>query len=88
MIGIRDIIPLVVGAVLAAGMYFVLNHLFFYPEQRDLGKQEYIAEQIVNDKKNELKRDNDDAKIRGMSDYDVCVTYLGKLPDCEALKQL
>lgn len=72
MIGIRDILPFIIGAVLAVGVYFILNHLWFYPEQRTIGRDSYVAEQIVKDKKNELERKNDDEKIRGMSDYDLC----------------
>lgn len=84
--GIKDILGIVIGAVLAAGIYFVANHLIFYPQQREIGRESYIAEQAVKDVKNQMERKNDDAKLRGLSDYDICIAYVGKLPECESLK--
>lgn len=88
MSGIKDILGIAIGAILAVGIMIVLNFLWFFPEQQKIGREVYVAEQLVIDKKNELSRKNDDEKIRGLSDYDVCVNYVGKLPECEALKLL
>lgn len=75
-----------VGAALAAGLLAIVNFTVWLPQARDDGRKSYIAEQAVADKRIELERKNDDVKLQGMSDYDVCRLYLTGVSDCDSLK--
>lgn len=75
-----------VGAALAAGLLAIVNFTVWLPGARQEGRDSYIAQQAIIDKKIQLERAGDDEKIRGMSDYDICITYVGKLPECDSLK--
>lgn len=77
---------ILVGALIAAGLLVIVNLTVWLPQARNEGEARYIARQAVIEKKIELERKNDDLKIRGLSDYDVCITYVGKLPECDALR--
>lgn len=67
------------GALIAGGILAAVNFAYLLPQAREEGKAQYVAEQAVLDKRIELDRKNDDLKIKGMSDYDVCISYVDKL---------
>ena len=54
------------------------------------GYSRYAAETAAQDRRIELQRKGDDAKLQGMGDYDLCREYLGsrRLPvdSCEQLR--
>lgn len=70
------------GLILAFAIFQLANSLWFLPQARKEGREQYIAEQAAADRKAELERKGDDQKLRGMSDYDLCVDGLRsrKLP--------
>ncbi len=80
------------GAVAAFGVFWPLNALLWLPHAREEGRAAYIAEQAAADRKVEIERKGDDAKLRGMSDYDLCVDGLRfrRLPvePCDVLRGL
>lgn len=80
----------VLGALVASASFMALNALLWLPAARDEGRAAYVAEQAAADRKAEIERKGDDAKLRGMSDYDLCVDGLRsrRLPvsPCEQLR--
>lgn len=74
------------GLVAAFAIFSLINIMFILPAAREEGKQRVIAEQAVQAQKEELERKGDDAKLQRMSDFDLCVAYLGGVPECESLK--
>jgi len=91
MIGVTDkisaAIGLVVGGVLTFGVYSAANTVWLLPSARQQGKQAYIAEKAVEDLKAERERTKDNAFLQGLSDYDLCVRALGRVPDCDVFVQ-
>ncbi|MDX0127402.1 hypothetical protein GOC15_22770 [Sinorhizobium meliloti] len=65
-----------IGAVGGVLLFSAVNALLWLPQARDEGRATLIAEQAAANRKAELERKNDDAKLRGMSDYDLCVDGL------------
>lgn len=65
-----------IGAFGGFLLFLALNALLWLPAARNEGRATLIAEQAAADRKAELERKNDDAKLRGMSDYDLCVDGL------------
>lgn len=76
------IVGLVGGILLAFAIFQLANTVWLLPQARKEGREIYIAEQAAADRKAEIERKGDDAKLRGMSDYDLCVDGLRsrKLP--------
>ena len=70
------------GLLLAFAIFQLANTVYFLPQAREEGRDIYIAEQAAADRRAEIERKGDDAKLRGMSDYDLCVDGLRsrKLP--------
>lgn len=91
MIGVTDkisaAIGLAFGVVLTFGLYSLANTLWLLPAAKRAGKSELIAEQAVADLKAERERRHDDAELQGLSDYDLCVRALGRVPDCDVFVQ-
>jgi hypothetical protein len=79
-------LPLAGGALL--GALVISGPIYLYGHWKGVsdGKARYVAEQAAADKKAELQRKGDDAKLHQLSDYDLCVLALGSVPDCESLK--
>lgn len=74
------------GAVLALFVGSTLNALYLLPKARAEGRALYIAEQAVASVKAEMARKSDDRRLQTMSDYDLCVATLGRVPECDTLK--
>lgn len=74
------------GIILALAIFQLVNTLWLLPAARDEGRDRTIAEQAVQSQKEELERKGDDAKLQRMSDYDLCVGYLGRVPECDSLR--
>ena len=76
------IIGCVGGLLLAFAIFQLANTLWFLPQARKEGRETFIAKQAAADRKAEIERKGDDAKLRSMSDYDLCVDGLRsrKLP--------
>lgn len=66
----------VLGAALASVAFGALNAFLWLPAARDEGRALVIVEQAAADRKAEIERKGDDAKLRGMSDFDLCVDSL------------
>ena len=64
------------GLILAFVIFHLANTLWLLPAARNEGRDLYIAEQAVADRKAELERKGDDAKLQTLSDYDLCVAGL------------
>lgn len=85
---------LAAGAIAGGlAMFLVMqafNAVWLLPRAREEGRAAYIAEQAAADRKAEIERKGDDAKLRGMSDYDLCVDGLRsrRLPvdPCDVLR--
>lgn len=66
----------VLGLITAFAIFQLVNTLWFLPRARNEGRAAVIAEQAAANQKAELERKGDDAKLRNMSDYDLCVDGL------------
>ncbi|MGJ7039137.1 hypothetical protein J2Y63_002392 [Shinella sp. BE166] len=85
-------IPLITGLKLAAGailggvVVYAYVQAFTLPAERKDARDRLIAEQAVQSQKEELERKGDDAKLQRMSDFDLCIAYLGRVPECDSLR--
>lgn len=84
--GLQFYAGIVVGALVAALISIAATSIYFIPKAKAEGQALYIAKQAAESQKAELERKGDDKKLRGMSDYDLCVSALGRVPVCEPLK--
>lgn len=66
----------VAGGAAVFGLMTLANALWVIPAAKRDGRAAYVAEQAVADRKAELERKGDDAKLKGMSDFDLCVDGL------------
>ncbi|MBB5536932.1 hypothetical protein [Rhizobium giardinii] len=76
----------VVGIALAVAAVIVINALWLLPAARTEGRNRLIVDQAVQSQKEELERKGDDAKLQRLSDYDLCIAYLGRVPECDSLR--
>lgn len=76
----------VIGAIVAAGVYSLVNTVWLLPAAKEQGRNELIAEQAVADLKAERERKKSDAELQKLSDYDLCVRALGRVPGCDAFR--
>lgn len=74
------------GIVFAFAVFTVVNAVWLLPAARTEGRDRLIAEQAVQSQKDELERKGDDAKLQRLSDFDLCVAYLGGVPECDSLR--
>lgn len=88
MIGLLSGLKIGAGAVLGAIAVYAYTQAISIPVAQSEARGRLIAEQAVEAQKQELERKGDDAKIQRMSDYDLCRSYLGGVPECESLKLL
>lgn len=90
MFGLLDGLKMGGAAITAFALFSALNALLWLPAARNEGRDLYVAEQAAADRKSEIERKGDDAKLRNMSDYDLCVDGLRsrRLPidACEQLR--
>lgn len=80
-----------IGAATAAvivtiAVYSLLNTAVLLPKAREEGKAAYIAERAVAARKAQMERNGDDAKLQRMSDFDLCVSALGGVPECDTFR--
>lgn len=66
-----------IGAVAAVAVVAPTVYLVGHSRGDSAGYARRIAEQAVASAKAEAARKKDDVKIQGLSDYDLCVQYLG-----------
>jgi hypothetical protein len=83
---IRYAVGAAAGAIAAALVFAALNFLVWLPAAREEGGDRKVAEQAVQSQKEELERKGDDAKLQRLSDYNLCVGYLGRVPECDSLR--
>jgi hypothetical protein len=88
MIGLLDGLKLAAGALIGAVAVFIYTQAISLPAARSEARGRLIAEQAAQAQREELERKGDDAKLQRMSDYDLCVAYLGRVPECGSLKLL
>lgn len=74
------------GLVLAFVAFTIINALWLLPAARTEARSRLIAEQAVQSQKEELERKGDDARLQRLSDFDLCVAYLGRVPECDSLR--
>lgn len=86
MIGLLDAVKLSAGALLGALAVYAYTEAVSLPAARSEGRARLIAEQAVQSQREEMERKGDDAKLQRMSDYDLCVAYLGRVPECDSLR--
>lgn len=86
MISILDAAKLVAGALLGAVAVYVYTQAVSLPAARAEARGHLIAEQAAQSMKEELERKGDDAKLQRMSDYDLCIAYLGRMSECDSLR--
>ena len=84
--GLQFYAGIVVGVIATALISIAVMTVYVIPKAKSEGQALYIAKQAAESQKAELERKGDDKKLRGMSDYDLCVSALGRVPDCEPLK--
>ena len=88
MFGVLDIVKMVGAAALAGLIAYNVGHW----RGDDAGYDRRVAEVAAANKAAELERKNDNAKLRQMSVFDLCVADLNsrKLPvgPCEQLRGL
>lgn len=85
MIALLDGMKIGAGAILGGVVVYAYVQAFALPAARLEGRARLVAEQAVQSQKEELERKGDDAKLQRMSDHDLCVTYLGRVPECDSL---
>jgi hypothetical protein len=89
---VGDVNRLIIGLILAGGailggvVAYSYMQAFTIPDARQEGRDRLVAEQAVQSQKEELERKGDDASLQRMSDYDLCVAYLGRVPECDSLR--
>lgn len=76
----------IAGVVATIVVVVLVNWLVIIPNAKKEGRDRYIAEQAVADQKSELERKGDDATLQRLSDYDLCVAAIGRVPECDSLK--
>ena len=80
----------VAGAFFGALAVYLFLHAITIPaaEKRagEDARNRLIAEQAAAAQREEIERKGDDAKLQRMSDYDLCVAYLGRVPSCDLLR--
>lgn len=86
MIGLLDGLKLAAGALIGAVAVFLYTQAISLPAARSEARERLIAEQAAQAQREELERKGDDAKLQRMSDYDLCVAYLGRVRQCDTLK--
>lgn len=86
MIALINALKLGAGAVLGGVIVYSYMQAFTLPAARQEARDRLIAEQAVQSQKEELERKGDDAKLQRMSDFDLCVAYLGRVPECDSLR--
>lgn len=74
------------GLILAFALFQLVNMVWLLPAARNEGRARLIAEQAVQSQKEELERKGDDAKLQRLSDFDLCIAYLGRVPECDSLR--
>lgn len=74
------------GAILGGVVAYIYMQAFTLPDARQEGRDRLIAEQAAQSQREELERKGDDAKLQRMPDYDLCVAYLGRVPECDSLR--
>lgn len=88
MFGLLDIVKMGAAAVLAGMIAYNIGHW----RGDDAGYDRHVAETAAANRAAELERKNDNAKLRKMSVFDLCVADLNsrKLPidPCEQLRGL
>ena len=85
MIGLLDALKIGAGAILGAVALYAYVQIVSLPAARSEARARLIAEQAVQSQKEELERKGDDAKLQRMSDFDLCVAYIGRVPECDTL---
>jgi hypothetical protein len=88
MIALLDALKLAAGALLGALAVYAYTQVVSLPAAREEGRSRLVAEQAVQSQKEELERKGDDATLQRMSDFDLCVAYLGRVPECASLRVL
>jgi hypothetical protein len=88
MIALLDALKLAAGALLGALAVYTYTQVVSLPAAREEGRGRLVAEQAVQSQKEELERKGDDATLQRMSDFDLCVAYLGRVPECDSLRVL
>ncbi len=83
---ISEAVKLVAGALLGALLVYAYTEVVTLPAARSEARERLIAEQAARSQREELERKGDDAKLQRMSDYDLCVAYLGRVRECDALR--
>lgn len=86
MIGLLDALKLPAAALAGAILVYAYTQIVSLPAARSEARSRLIAEQAVQSQKEELERKGDDAKLQRMSDFDLCVAYLGGVPECDSLR--
>ncbi|TPW33248.1 hypothetical protein FJU08_01405 [Martelella alba] len=79
-------LPALAGGLVGVALMVVIGELIFLPKARETGKaaeRAAIAQQALEEWN---QRTKDDAKIQAMSAYDLCVSYLGRVPECDGLR--
>jgi len=82
---IGETVKLVAGVLLGALAVYAYTQAVTLPAARSDARARLVAEQAAQSQREELERKGDDAKLQRMSDYDLCVTYLGRVPECALL---
>lgn len=81
-----DIVKMGIAAISAAIIAYQIGQYRGYAA----GYDKHVAIQAAAAAEAELKRKNDDAKLSQMSDFDLCVAYLGgrglPIEPCEQLR--
>lgn len=88
MIGLLDALKLPAAALAGAILVYAYTHAVSLPAARSEARSRLIAEQAVQSQKEELERKGDDASLQRMSDFDLCLAYLGRVPECDSLRLL
>lgn len=86
MTGLFDTARLIGAAVAGALAVYLYTHTVSLPAARADARSRLIAEQAAQSQREELERKGDDARLQRMSDYDLCLAYLGGVSHCDTLR--
>jgi len=86
MFGLLDFVKMAGAAVLAGALAYTVGHW----RGDSAGYERRVAEVAAASARAEMERKNDDRKLHGMSDYDLCVAGLAgrgvSIDPCEQLR--
>ncbi|WP_180897398.1 hypothetical protein [Martelella soudanensis] len=85
---IESMVIALASAAVGAAVIIILGVLIFIPKAHHQGLLDERAAVARKALEAWQDRTKDDAKLQAMSPYDLCVSYVGRAPECDELRAL